>query len=225
MPAIFITGIDTASGKTYAAGMLARYLLEKGKSVITQKIVQTGCERVSEDIILHRKIMGIDLQEDDKRGLTCPYLFKFPASPHLAARIEKSEIDLNRIKRSTEELSKKYEYVLIEGAGGFHVPLKKNFTIIDYIEREKYPVIIVTAAKLGSINHTLLTLETSAYRKINILGLIYNQFPEEKPEIANDTKTIFMEYLKKFSFRQIIIDMPRFGINRVPEISFENFFM
>ena len=95
MSVIFITGIDTGAGKSIATGLIARYLYKNNKSVITQKIVQTGCEKISEDIALHRKIMGIDLNEDDKKGLTCPYTFKYPASPHLAAQMEQKEIDLD----------------------------------------------------------------------------------------------------------------------------------
>ena len=69
---LFITGIDTNIGKTFATGMIACALAEKGKKVITQKMIQTGCTEVSEDIEMHRKIQGIPFTEEDKAGLTCP---------------------------------------------------------------------------------------------------------------------------------------------------------
>ena len=93
MSVFFISGIDTDIGKTYATGALAQALLQqtlvpqKGSnsvptSIITQKLVQTGCEGISEDIIRHRDMMGIPLQAVDHQGLTCPYVFKKPASRH-----------------------------------------------------------------------------------------------------------------------------------------------
>ena len=82
---LFITGIDTNIGKTFATGMIACALAEKGKKVITQKMIQTGCTEVSEDIEMHRKIQGIPFTEEDKAGLTCPYIFTYPCSPHMAA--------------------------------------------------------------------------------------------------------------------------------------------
>ncbi|MBL6957333.1 MAG: AAA family ATPase, partial [Chlorobium phaeobacteroides] len=81
---IAIAGIDTGIGKSVATGLLARSLLESGSRVITQKMVQTGCQDVSEDILLHREIMGVPLQDVDRDGTTCPYVFSYPASPHLA---------------------------------------------------------------------------------------------------------------------------------------------
>ena len=77
---LFITGIDTNIGKTFATGMIACALAEKGKKVITQKMIQTGCTEVSEDIEMHRKIQGIPFTEEDKAGLTCPYIFTYPCS-------------------------------------------------------------------------------------------------------------------------------------------------
>lgn len=96
---LFITGIDTNIGKTFATGMIACALAGKGKKVITQKMIQTGCAEVSEDIEMHRKIQGIPFTEEDKTGLTCPYIFTYPCSPHMAA--EKDG------KQSTSQLSPK----------------------------------------------------------------------------------------------------------------------
>ena len=115
MAVIFITGIDTGIGKTYATGLLARYVHSLGKSVITQKIIQTGCSGSSDDIAAHRIIMGITPVADDEAGTTCPYLFTLPASPHLAAKLQDTLIDPDVISRATDDLAKKYDYVLVEG--------------------------------------------------------------------------------------------------------------
>ena len=130
---LFITGIDTNIGKTFATGMIACALAEKGKKVITQKMIQTGCTEVSEDIEMHRKIQGIPFTEEDKAGLTCPYIFTYPCSPHMAAEKDGKTIDLSVITEATRRLQEKYEYVLLEGAGGLMVPNDFHSLAIDYV--------------------------------------------------------------------------------------------
>ena len=152
---LFITGIDTNIGKTFATGMIACALAEKGKNVITQKMIQTGCSEVSDDIEMHRKIQGLPFTEEDKAGLTCPYIFTYPCSPHMAAEKDGKTIDLSVITEATRRLQEKYEYVLLEGAGGLMVPNDFHSLAIDYVKEQGYPVILVTSGKLGSINHTI----------------------------------------------------------------------
>ena len=84
----FISGIDTDAGKSYCTAYLARQLADNGKRVITQKFIQTGNTGHSEDIDLHRKIMGTGMTEEDREGLTMPEIFSYPCSPHLASRID-----------------------------------------------------------------------------------------------------------------------------------------
>ena len=98
----FISGIDTNVGKTYATGILARTLAAKGHTVITQKMIQTGCTEVSEDIEMHRHLMGIPFTNEDKSGATCPYIFTYPCSPHMAAERDKREINLSNITVKTQ---------------------------------------------------------------------------------------------------------------------------
>jgi dethiobiotin synthetase len=224
MSVIFITGIDTGAGKSIATGLIARYLYKNNKSVITQKIIQTGCGKTSEDIALHRKIMGIDLNEDDEKGLTCPYTFKYPASPHLAAQMEQKEIDTDFIVYATNELNKKYETILLEGVGGIYVPLTADISVLDFIEIHNYPVIVVTSAKLGSINHTLLTLDALKNRDLNLLGIIYNMFPKQEKEIVQDTREVFEKFISQFWFHSAIIDIPIFDFNNIPDIDFSRLF-
>lgn len=224
MPVIFITGIDTDSGKTMATGLMARYLHKNNKSIITQKLAQTGCENISEDIITHRKIMGIDLTEEDKKGLTCPYLFKYPASPHLSAKLENKKINTDIITNATESLLKNYNIILLEGAGGLYVPLNDELTILDYIEIHNYPIIIVSSSKLGSINHTLLSLDAIKNRDLDVRGIIYNHFPKQDAVLMKDTREVFEKYLSQYWFNAFIIDIPIFDFNSIPNIDFGRLF-
>lgn len=194
----FISGIDTDAGKSYATGFLAREWNKDGKKTITQKLIQTGNVGHSEDIDLHRRIMGIPFTQEDREGLTMPEIFSYPASPHLASRLDNRPIDFAKIKQATEELSKRYDYVLLEGAGGLMVPLTEEFLTIDYIAQEQYPLIFVTSGKLGSINHTLLSLEAIQKRGIILDTVLYNLYPTvEDTTIQNDTMNFIKAYLEK----------------------------
>lgn len=194
----FVSGIDTNIGKSYATGIIARQWNEKGIRTITQKIVQTGNINVSEDIELHRKLMEIPFTEEDSSKITMPEIFSYPASPHLASQIDNRAIDFEKIEQATTFLSENYDAVLVEGAGGLMVPLTKNYLIIDYIQEKNYPLIFVTSGKLGSINHTLLSLEAIRRRNIKLHTLVYNSFPEiEDATIKEDTENYFNNHLQK----------------------------
>lgn len=219
MSVFFISGIDTDIGKTYATAALAQALLQHTQqagsnnatnsnsiSVMTQKLVQTGCEDIAEDIITHRAMMGIDLQEADYQGLTCPYVFKKPASPHLSSALEGRLIEPEAITQATKQLNDSYDIVLLEGAGGLMVPLTESLLTIDYIASQGYPVILVTSGRLGSISHTLLSIEALAKRQIPLHAVIYNQWQPNKylaseyepdSDITDDTQTYLQAYLKQ----------------------------
>ncbi|MCD8134520.1 MAG: dethiobiotin synthase [Parabacteroides gordonii] len=191
---IFITGIDTSVGKTYATGVLARSMKALGRSVTTMKMVQTGCEGISEDIEMHRRLMGISLTDEDRMGLTCPYLFKYPCSPHMAAAMEKNEIIPFTISMNIEQMQQHYNQILIEAAGGLMVPLNFDMLTIEYTRERHYPVVLVTSGKLGSINHTLLSLFACAQYGIKILAVIYNQYPKIDAKIEENT----YQYLERY---------------------------
>ncbi|MDR0976366.1 MAG: dethiobiotin synthase, partial [Prevotellaceae bacterium] len=150
----FVSGIDTDAGKSYCTGWYARQLMEQGQRTITQKLIQTGNIGRSEDIELHRRLMGIPMTDADAARLTMPQIFTYPASPHLAAAIDGRAIDFDAIDRATQALSQSYDTVLVEGAGGLMVPLTEEYLTIDYLSDRHYPLIFVTSGKLGSINHT-----------------------------------------------------------------------
>lgn len=194
----FVTGIDTNVGKTAATGIIARELLTQGINVITQKMIQTGCINESEDIVEHRRIMNIPMQEADLNFDTCPYIFTYPCSPHLAARIDKRTIDKNKIKEATDRLTEQYEVVLLEGAGGVMVPVTDDYLTLDYMTDMQYPVILVTSGKLGSINHTLLSLEAIRQRGLNLAMLVYNLYPKADEIIEQDTLKYLQKYLDKY---------------------------
>lgn len=214
---ICITGIDTDIGKSVVTGLLAKYLYDRGKSVITQKLCQTGCEGLSTDILTHRNIMGIELVEEDYSGITCPYVFAEPASPHLAAKLEKAEISLEKISETTQTLSKRFDYVILEGVGGLLVPLTADILLVDYLKEQHYRHILVSCSRLGSINHTLSALEILQLRGIELHALIYNTFFDVNPHISTDSREIFTQYLPKYGHRQHVVEISTYMTESLKE--------
>lgn len=193
----FITGIDTNIGKSYATGWLAREWNRQGIKTITQKMIQTGNVGHSEDIDLHREIMGIPFTEEDREHITFPIVYSYPASPHLAAEIDHQTIPIDKIAESTRILRDRYDVVLLEGAGGLMVPITRDYLSIDYVADHELPVILVTSGRLGSINHTLLSIEALEKRGIQLYGLVYNTYPKSDEFIDADTEAYLRTYLEK----------------------------
>ncbi|WP_449467959.1 dethiobiotin synthase [Stenotrophomonas humi] len=210
---IFVSGIDTEIGKTVATGWLARQWLEQGEHVITQKLVQTGCVGASDDILLHRRIMGIGLFDEDHDGTTMPALFAYPASPHLSARLENRELDVAAIEQATARLCARYDKVLLEGAGGLMVPLTGQLLTIDYVAQHGWPLLLVTSGRLGSINHTLLSLEAIAARGIPLHGVAWNSRDDSSDEvIAADSRSFIRAQVQRRFPEACWYDVPQMDL-------------
>ena len=204
---LFVSGIDTNAGKTFATGYLAKKFMKEGKKVATVKFIQTGCDNTSEDILEHRKIMGIELPED-KENITAPLIFSYPASAQLAAKLDNRTIDLTMVDNSVNKLKETYDMVLIEGAGGLMVPITDEYFTIDYIVTRKLPIILVTNGVLGSINHTILSLEAITNRGLKLHSVIYNRFFDKDKIIAKDTHEFIERYLNKRYPSVTFFDIP-----------------
>ncbi|WP_312080818.1 dethiobiotin synthase [Acinetobacter schindleri] len=207
----FVSGIDTGIGKTYATGFLAKIWNAQGIRTITQKLIQTGNTDLSEDIEQHRKIMGCGLLPEDQQKLTMPEIYSYPASPHLAARLDQRPVDFQKIEQATQQLAAQFDRVLLEGAGGLMVPLTEDLLTVDYIAAQQLPVILVTSGRLGSINHTLLSLELLKQRKIELYALAFNHADDAQDAvIAQDTIQYLQQCLQKDFPNAQWLDIPVF---------------
>ncbi|MBN1969966.1 MAG: dethiobiotin synthase [Candidatus Delongbacteria bacterium] len=194
----FVTGIDTDSGKSVVTGLLYRYLLNNNIIAITIKPIQTGCNDISEDIETHRRIAEIDLLDIDKLGETSSYIFKFPASPHLAAKLEGKVIDKNKIINDIKRLSENFDEVIVEGAGGLYVPITEDYGTVDLIkELGNIGVILITSSKVGSINHTILTIKAIIQEKLQLEAIIYNEYPLSNSPIIEDSYRMIDNFREK----------------------------
>jgi len=206
MSVLFVSGIDTDIGKTYATGQLAKALMQQGVSVITQKLVQTGVStdpnngemNIADDIVTHRQLMDIPLQPCDLDSTTCAHRYKKPASPHLATKLSGKVLDPNMITDASKRLQSQYDTVLLEGAGGLLVPITENLLTLDYIAEQGYPVILVTSGRLGSINHTLLSLEAIKSRGLTVHSVIYNHIHDDAEQTDTEIANSTIEFLRKY---------------------------
>ena len=152
---------------------------------------------ILEPIVQHRKLQGISVLPEDEGGLSCRYVYPYPCSPHMAADLAQEVIDVTLITQDTQTLLERYEMVLLEAAGGLAVPINSDLTVLDYFTKQKYPVVLVSGAKLGSINHTILSLKACEQAQIPVLRLIYNRYPVHDALIGQYTKDYLRTYLQK----------------------------
>ena len=219
----FVSGIDTSVGKTAATGLMARYLVRVGVRAITCKPVQTGNTGFSEDIDAHRAVSGTGAMPEDAQGITAPQIFAFPSSPELSARLEGKTVDVAKMAAAVETLADRYDFVLVEGAGGLAVPLSQNLLTIDWVAQKRWPLILVSSPRLGSLNHTILSLEAALSRGIPVAGVVYNLFPETDAKIVDDTRAWIRKYLSQSGTGAPVVDVPPFG-STVPDVDFGRIF-
>ena len=152
--------------------------------------------------------MGCGNFPEDGEHLTAPEIYTFPASPHLAAAVDRRPVDPEKILRSARILQERYEVVLIEGAGGLAVPLTEDLLTVDFAARQHWPLILVTSGRLGSLNHTILSLEAAANRKMSVAGVVYNQSLPADPLIEADSERMIRKYLRRFGQPEVLVRLP-----------------
>jgi dethiobiotin synthetase len=208
---IFITGTDTAVGKTLVTAALARSLKELGFDVGVMKPVETGVVkgRASDAGRLTRAA-----QVSDSPDLVRPYAFRLPVAPLDAARAERRTIKVATIMRAYRQLQAQYDLLLIEGVGGVHVPITPKLDVLDLIEKLKAPVLVVGRVGLGGVNHAMLTLNALRERKVPILALVLNRTVQARTAMARRQERSTLELLRKSAGAPVIGPLPyRAGVD------------
>ena len=175
---IFITGTDTDVGKTIVTAGLLNLLCSNGVNAVPMKPVQTGCVLRNgvyraPDLDFSISTAGLTISEEEYSCMS-PYKYGPACSPHLAGELAGSFPKVEKILYSLKKMESKREFVLVEGAGGVMVPLNESEMMIDLMKEIDYPVILVSHTGLGTINHTLLSIQVLRNAGINILGVIFN---------------------------------------------------
>ncbi|MDH3976192.1 MAG: dethiobiotin synthase [Deltaproteobacteria bacterium] len=215
MTGLFITGTDTAVGKTVVAAALAMCLKKKGRNAGVMKPLQSGPDGDA-DILM--EAAGID----DDRSLVVPYEFREPVAPTLAARLEGIEIELDLIKSSYGELASRHEVMLVEGAGGIMVPIieegKESYLFSDLAAELELKTIIVAGAGLGTVNHTLLTIDHARNKGLHILGVIINGYPQN-PGLSEKNNPQMIESLSGVPVLSVLPSLEGEGIALASKLS------
>jgi len=213
---VFVTATDTGVGKTVVSSCLCYKALEQGKKVLYLKPVQTGSKaECPEDPVFVKKAL-----ESFKSGYfdaKAIYTFELPASPHLASKVEKKEISPKLLVKEVFKNLSENDFTVVEGAGGVMVPITEDYLMIDLIKDLNLPVVVVARTKLGTINHTLLTLEALRLREIKVLGVIFN-LAEEPLSIVEEDSIAIIKKLAKLEVlgvlkkvKSLTPELPRFS--------------
>lgn len=178
---VFVTGTDTGAGKTHVSAALVRAARARGVRACGFKPVAAGCERTPDG---PRNADALALLAASGEGLTYaevnPYALAAPVAPHLAAEAEGIEIRCERLDAALTPLVERHDLVVVEGAGGWFVPLNREQTFADWVSAHRWPVVLVVGLRLGCINHALLSAE-AIERRAPLLGWVANTLPPPMP--------------------------------------------
>ncbi|OPY77411.1 MAG: ATP-dependent dethiobiotin synthetase BioD 1 [Syntrophorhabdus sp. PtaU1.Bin153] len=194
MKVIFVTGTDTGVGKTVISSAISAFFsLRKQMNVGVMKPFECGLSStegslVPGDAIRLREASG----SRDDLNIISPYTLESPVAPEVAAMLEHTDIDLSLVDKIFQNLKKSHDLLIIEGAGGIFVPIRKNVFFLDLIQKWNAPALVVSRLSVGTINHTLLTVHFLKKQGIKILGVVLNNTDgldgvaaETNPEILN----------------------------------------
>lgn len=185
---LFITGTDTGVGKTVIAAAITTVLRSRGVKVGAMKPIETGCVAVGKN--LHPSdgsLLKSMAQMEESLNLITPYCYESPLAPLVASEIEKRGVEIQRIKNCYRRLSERYEVMIVEGIGGLLVPIRRDYFVSDLIKELGLPILIVAKAGLGTINHTLLTLNYAISKGLDVTGIIINFNIPPEGSLAENT--------------------------------------
>ncbi len=198
MSGFFITGTDTDIGKTVVTGALAAALAARGHRVGVMKPAASGAQPgpdgrlVAEDASFLLRAAGVD---ETWRDLVSPYAFRAPLAPELAAAEEGRTIAYSVIETAFRTLQQHFSPVLVEGAGGLAVPLTDGMLMADLAARLQLPLVVVANPRLGTVNHTVLTVAYAKQRGIEVAGVILNGWDEASAGVLEKANVHYIERL------------------------------
>lgn len=215
MQSLFVTGTDTDVGKTYVTAGLAASFYEMGVNIGVMKPFAAGTAQKkgfqSEDV----EILSSAAHVDDAENLINPQFFPIPASPYTAWKKLKIKPKTTTVLSSFKKLSKLHDAILVEGMGGVMTPILKDYFITDLIKDMKIPTVIVTRTKVGTVNHTLMTVKMCQKYKIPIKGIIINNFDDGYPvnQLTKDLENL--TGVKVLGSVPFITDMSNVSLNGI----------
>ncbi len=189
--ACFVTGTDTEVGKTRVSAALLHWCSQQGWRSAALKPVAAGTEwingeRANDDVRTLRAAASLPLTDAD----ICPLQFDAACAPHIAAALEQRTIEPGTILRAAQQLATRTDTLVVEGVGGFRVPLAPGFDSADLAQALGLPVVLVVGLRLGCINHALLTAEAIRARGLRLAGWVGNSVDPAMPWRDENVQTL-----------------------------------
>ncbi|MGD0138739.1 MAG: dethiobiotin synthase [Tepidisphaeraceae bacterium] len=216
IPGLFITGTDTGVGKTLVAGAIADWFRRRGTRVAVCKPVATGCPRRREGLVSEdAEFLAHHADAKFPLNTICPQRFAEALAPAIAAERAKQKIEWSAIDAAIQTMTGSSDCLIVEGVGGVMVPIDRRHSVSDMIGWLGLPAVIVARAELGTINHTLLTLQVLRNANLSVAGVVINQYPSETPTVVEETNPRAIE---KWGDVPILCLVPRFVGPAIPEL-------
>jgi len=202
---LFITGTDTGVGKTLIAGAIAKILSQTGKTIGVFKPVATGCKKINGKLISgDAEFLANCANSKFPLDIINPVTFKTPAAPLACEKAENKKVDLKKIIAAYKQICQKSDFVIVEGIGGIKVPITSKLDVLGLAKLFNLPVVIVARSKLGTINHTLLTIDAVRRSGLLLAGLIINGYDEKTKDFAEKTNAAIIKKLGKVKILAIV---------------------
>ena len=188
----FIIGTDTNVGKTYIASLLIQQFVAAGYQTVGMKPIASGCEQDAHGALINEDVLKLNVASNVSAPLNLinPFHFSPAIAPHIAAELAGISMQIELIQQAYAQLTKLAEVVIVEGAGGFFVPINATQTLADVAVQLQIPIILVIGIKLGCINHALLTVDAIQARGLILAGWVANQIEPEMPMFEENLSSL-----------------------------------
>ena len=221
IPGLLITGTDTGIGKTVIAGAIAAWFRTQGARVGVLKPMASGCVRRREGLVSEdAEFLAHCADSPHPLDVIAPIRFAEPLAPAVAAERLKETIDWTPVQRSLERISRDSDVLVVEGVGGIMVPMDGKHTMLDVAKWLKLPAVVVARPNLGTINHTILTVEALRRADVPAAGVVINRYPAENAGTAEETNPRAIEKWGKVPVLCLVPDVKEpIGRNLPDDIS------
>jgi len=203
---LFVTGTDTGVGKTMVAGAIAQQLTRLGLQVGVFKPIATGCRSTREGLVsVDAEFLAHCVDSPFSLEQMNPIRYRDPLAPMVAAEQAGRQIDWDTLELAYKNITARSEVVIVEGIGGVMVPITKNYLVLDLMADMNLPVIIVAGSRLGTINHTLLTINACRQSKLQIAGIVINGYRADCDDPAQQSNP---QVIQNMSGIKVLTVMP-----------------
>jgi dethiobiotin synthetase len=208
IPGLLITGTDTGIGKTLIAGAIAANLRKHGLRVGVLKPAASGCVKRREGLVSEdAEFLAHCADTPHPLDIIAPQRFAEPLAPAIAAQRLNVSLDWDAIQRSLGMIARDSDVLIVEGVGGIMVPMDAKYTMLDVAQWLKLPAVVVARPNLGTINHTLLTVNALRGAKVKVPGVVVNRYPAESAGVAEETNPRAIEKWGKVPVLAIVPDV------------------